>query len=153
MYNGTKEKQVKEKLSDMEAIILMVIIGAALIVVSWIFFIIHSEWIKLSLPACILYVVFSFFLIRKMKRLHDIKKIEDWLGCGIHPAKKHLKKYDPEMRFVYFIQQDPQKKHLIRVSVKAAVRKYSYTYVIIDPHKSMLLTYRSCRRLFRKAPN
>ena len=92
MYNGTKEKQVKEKLSDTEAIILIVILGAALIVASWIFFKIHSEWIKLSLPVCILYVVFSFFLIRKMKRLHDAKKIEDWLGCGIHPAKKHLKK-------------------------------------------------------------
>ena len=153
MYNGTKEKQVKEKLSDTEAIFLMGIIGAALIVASWIFFKIHSEWIKLSLPVCILYVVFSFFLIRKMKRLHDIKKIEDWLGCGIHPAKKHLKKYGPEMRFVYYIQQDPQKKHLIRVSVKAAVRKYSYSYVIIDPHKYKLLSYRSCRRLFRKAPN
>ena len=153
MYNGTKEKQVKEKLSDTEAIILIVILGAALIVASWIFFKIHSEWIKLSLPVCILYVVFSFFLIRKMKRLHDAKKIEDWLGCGIHPAKKRLKKDEPEMRFLYFIQQDSQKKHLIRVSVKAAVRKYSYTYVIIDQHKSMLLSYRSCRRLFRKAPN
>lgn len=152
MYSGTKEKQVKE-LSDMEAIILMFIIGAALIVASWIFFKIHSKWIKLSLPVCILYVVFSFFLIRKMKRLHDIKKIEDWLGCGIHPAKKRLKKDEPEMRFLYFIQQDPQKKHLIRVSVKAAVRGSAYKEAIIDPHKSMLLTYRSCRRLFRKAPN